>query len=1077
MRCLVKFYLTLLFFIISFNCSSITKTPDFQFKNTNNIFISLDQRHGLSQPSILSMAQDDLGYIWVGTQGGLNRYDSYNFTTFPRKSQQITELNGNYITALCSNKNHQMWIGTLSGVSRYNYKTGILTNFHNTSNKSETNRIFQLSCQGEHIVVGTYNEGVYTLNSETGDTIPNSQSKQFRVNALQYKNDITYIATKTGVYIQYKYSGKLEKVVATNAASLAIYKDWLYVVTINGHIQRYHILNDSKELKLEWDNSNEADNLKMVNQIIVQNEHLWLSSKNGLYQLDLNANLIRHYQHNGSDPNSLINNHIISLLALGNQYLWIGTLSNGINHLDLHNSQFGHINRFSFDDNTTFNHDIRALEFDQDANVWLGTPEGLYISNGKEIKYASYYYPELKPLDHMFITSIKIYQGILWLTTFNNGVIKYDFATQEIVNLYTPPPRVAKTFVSLDILNDEVITVASNYGIFKINSDTNQLEPFRPAQEKLPASFHSIKAIDNALWAGTFGHGVYKFNQAETTTFSKENNSPTNTIYSFAQAKNKNIWVSSDKGIMVLTPEMTMIKHINANDGLDNETVWDLVADKQGNIWAGTSGGLSKINEDNFSIVNYGILDGVQGLEFNLGPAKLSPSGRVFMGGINGFNQFNPNKIKQASKLTQPKLSDITVLGESISPTHHSKTIPVNSEFLTHLNLNYKQDILSFTYTELDYSGQKLQYFYRVIGLSDDWILMNKDSRQFNLMKLPPGDYTIEVYVKNANGLQSDSHQLKLTLVAPWWWNNYSKFIYFLLIASLIYWFYSLRQQAYLNLEQTVVSRTKQLSIKNDKLETAMLKLQQAQSSLVESEKMAALGGLVAGLAHEINTPLGIVKTAVSHNQGITNEIHQLIKDKKLTSKKLQQSLESESQGYQLVESNLERAIHLVSTFKQVAVDQSTEAVREVNLTEYLTETMDSLKPLLRSNNIKIKITGDDDLNVSTYPGPLYQILSNLVNNSIKHGFENSSSGNITVSIAREGNDMTIVYSDDGIGMEQEILEQVYEPFMTTKRNQGGSGLGMHIVFNLITQLFKGSINCHSSPNNGVTFTIKFPPL
>lgn len=553
--------------------------------------------------------------------------------------------------------------------------------------------------------------------------------------------------------------------------------------------------------------------------------------------------------------------------------------------------------------------------------------------------------------------------------------------------------------------------------------------------------------MNDSLWLRTATSDLYKYQDEELTHFKKPKGSLINKFYSLASGSNNTMWAATNKGLLVMDESMNLLQHIDSTNGLANELVWDIVSDNNGNMWAGTSGGLSRINMDNYRVTNFNILDGIQGLEFVNGAGTLSPSGRVYMGGTNGFNQFNPNELTTIDQLAPVVLSEVKILGEALSPIKSPLISSLNSEFMTQLNLNYQQDILSFKYASLDYSGQKLQYYYRVRGLSDDWIMMDPDSRQFTLLKLVPGIYDIEVYVKNNNNLISDIHHLHINLSAPWWWNNYSKLGYLILLLLLFYWLYRLRQQAYIKLEKIVILRTKELSAKNDKLE-------QAQASLVESEKMAALGVLVAGVAHEINTPLGIVKTAVSHNQDVAREVNQLIESKSLTSSKLQKSIGLADQGYTLILSNLERAIHLITTFKQVAVDQSTETLREINLIQYLNEVMQALAPLLRNKNVTVNIDGDNDINIISYPGPIYQIVNNLVNNSLKHGFENQDSGTISMKVNTTGGNIIIIYSDDGNGIDDEIIDKIYEPFTTTKRNSGGSGLGMHIVFNLITQLF-----------------------
>ena len=251
--------------------------------------------------------------------------------------------------------------------------------------------------------------------------------------------------------------------------------------------------------------------------------------------------------------------------------------------------------------------------------------------------------------------------------------------------------------------------------------------------------------------------------------------------------------------------------------------------------------------------------------------------------------------------------------------------------------------------------------------------------------------------------------------------------------------------------------------------------LHSVQQSLIEAEKMAALGGLVAGISHEINTPLGIALTAITHNQDHLLNIEKHLNDKTLKRSLLKESINSQQHGYRIVLKNLERANNLIGHFKQVAVDQASENLREIYIYEYIQEIVDSMYSLLREKNIQIHFQGQEGIRVNTYPGPIYQIISNFINNSILHGFESQEKGNITVAVSVYQQRVTLRYIDDGIGMSKEMLNNIYEPFVTSKRNQGGSGLGMNIVYNLVTQVLEGDIDCQSTLGEGIEINISFP--
>jgi len=265
------------------------------------------------------------------------------------------------------------------------------------------------------------------------------------------------------------------------------------------------------------------------------------------------------------------------------------------------------------------------------------------------------------------------------------------------------------------------------------------------------------------------------------------------------------------------------------------------------------------------------------------------------------------------------------------------------------------------------------------------------------------------------------------------------------------------------------------LEKKNQALQDSLAKLHQAKKSLVESEKMASLGGLVAGVAHEINTPIGISITASTYLSEETILINDKYANKQITNKGLTSYLEHAKESTLLISSNLFRAAKLITSFKQVAVDQCSEDIRSFNIKSYTNEVLQSLKPKLKPTNINVNVNCDNNLVVNGEPGAYSQVVTNLVVNSLVHGFEQDSFGSIDIIITSVKDTVRFVYTDSGKGINKEHMSKIFEPFFTTKRGKGGTGLGLHIVFNLVTQSLKGSIIFNEKHDIGSQFVIEFP--
>lgn len=276
-------------------------------------------------------------------------------------------------------------------------------------------------------------------------------------------------------------------------------------------------------------------------------------------------------------------------------------------------------------------------------------------------------------------------------------------------------------------------------------------------------------------------------------------------------------------------------------------------------------------------------------------------------------------------------------------------------------------------------------------------------------------------------------------------------------------------------LEDKIHKRTAALKESNQELLSTLEKLHQFQGQLVESEKMASLGDMVAGVAHEVNTPIGLGVTASTLLADRLEDIKADFENKTLKSSQLKKFLNEGSENVAIIYRNLNRAADLISSFKKVAVDQSSEEVRTFKVKELLNEVLLTLRPQLHCLPYVIDIDCPDNLTIASKPGPINQILINLIMNSVIHGFENSESGRISITVMPLSNQLNIFFKDDGHGVDESIKNKIFEPFTTTKRGEGGSGLGLHLVYNLVTQALGGTIVLNSELGKGVSFEINFP--
>ncbi len=287
-----------------------------------------------------------------------------------------------------------------------------------------------------------------------------------------------------------------------------------------------------------------------------------------------------------------------------------------------------------------------------------------------------------------------------------------------------------------------------------------------------------------------------------------------------------------------------------------------------------------------------------------------------------------------------------------------------------------------------------------------------------------------------------------------------------------------IKQQTQLKEENNRRQQTEVTLIETNKeLKNSILELGKTKKRLLESEKMASLGNLSAEVSHEVNTPIGVSITSTSYLSDLLDKLNNDINEQKLTKRSMEDFVSNAQQSVELLTNNLTRASDLMTSYKQIAVDQISDKMRLINMSKYLTEIIQSLRPRLKKANHTITVDCDHNIEIFSHAGAIAQIFSNLIINSIIHGFEDITQGEINIRVNLINNNVIIHYRDNGVGLSQEQLDKLYEPFFTTKASQGGSGLGTHIIHDLVTDTLNGSIHANSILGEGLSYDIEFESM
>ncbi|MBN2764102.1 MAG: hypothetical protein JXR41_13495, partial [Bacteroidales bacterium] len=741
--------------------------------------------------------------------------------------------------------------------------------------------------------------------------------------------------------------------------------------------------------------------------------------------------------------------------------LWIGTDCRGICRIDLRSFKTESYEPVpeipSAEENS-----VESMIYDGSGNLWFGTKAGFFRFNMHDKKFKIIATTGVLEYDTLSSTvyELEIKDQFIVIGSFMNGVLIYDISKERFIPIVEPINLYQGTVEAICITRSGDIWIGTNYqGIYRIEID----------EKAGNARLVPLPATENK--------GRYK-------------------CMDIIEDHNGYLWAGTSTGLLRADTRTGEIRYFSQTNGYDFINVMSMEIDHKNILWLGTSSGLYRFDTQNFKADKFTTRSGLPIMTHNQ-TASLYHNGIMYFAGSGGFYSFNPDSIKINTYVPEIVITDFKLFNESVKPdTQRSSLLSKNISYTREIELKYNQNDISFEFASLCYNDPSAnQYAYKLNGYHKEWIYTDAKHRIAAFTNLDPGKYTFIVKGSNSNNIWNETGtSVDIIIHPPWWKTRIAYISYFVLAILLTGGYIRLRtwrlQKEKNELEKQVKERTRQIEEQKEKieesneellqqkeeLETTLENLQHTQKQLIESEKMASLGGLVAGVAHEINTPVGITITAASGLLEETHRMADLFKDNKISRAEFKEYLNNSNQAVKLIMSNMEKAAAMVQSFKQISIDQSLESKRLFKLKDYTGDIIRSLYPKLKNRKISVNLDIDNKLEIDGYPGVYSQVITNLVINSLTHGFNEKQKGKISIKAFDKNGELTIEYSDNGKGIAKENLKKIFDPFFTTNKKTG-TGLGLHIVYNLITQKLNGNIECKSEKGEGVVFNIRLPAL
>ena len=796
-------------------------------------FQHLSIENGLSQGSLLCILQDNRGFMWFGTEEGLNRFDGYSFLLFKVNTRDRTSLSNNTVGALIEDSQGVLWAGTLGGLNRYDRQKERFTRFQHDPNNPHSlshNSVYAL-CEDRRgrLWIGTEGGGVNVYNRQT-NTFTRYMNDPLNPRSLNHNavyaicEDHTgalWFATQAGLdrfdpetkaFIHYRHDPR-------NPASLS--QDTLRTVTEDrdgrlwvgtdggglnvldpqtGRFTRFrHDPRDPGSLAHDWVNTIFED----------RGKNLWVGTLDGLSRLDRQTQSFVTFRNNRIDPHSLSSNSVTSIFQSKSGVLWVGTRGLGLNTFDQAKTKFAHHSPLPDDPRSLAANTVRAFVEDKGGNIWIGMENGGldYFNRGKNI----FRHIGQDPNAPGFLSQETVYalcldqRERLWMGTRSQGLIRYDPMARTYTQFLNDPRRP-------DSLSHNCVRsiIEDPQGMIWIGTDGGGLNRYDTRvgnfaryqnhpddPDSLSNDFARNLFLDRQgnLWVGTFGGGLNRFdrNTGRFIRYQNDPRSPASLDDNFIMSLNEDaagaLWVGTNGGgLNRLDPVKKTFSAYTEKDGLPNNSIYGILVDRPGNIWMTSNRGLSKLNPQTGQVKNYDVTDGLQGNEFSGGSYFKNSRGEMFFGGVSGFNSFFPEDIKD-----NPVLPPVVITGfqignspvavgqkvEGVTPLEMSITETKS------LTLPSRFRVISFEFAALHYvAPEKNHYAYQMAGLEKEWNYVG--GRRFvSYTNLPPGSYTLRVKASNNDDIWNEQGvSLNIKIVPPFWRTRWFQGL--ILLAALI---------------------------------------------------------------------------------------------------------------------------------------------------------------------------------------------------------------------------------------------------------------------------------------------------
>lgn len=1011
------------------------------------MFERISLEHGLSQSSIYSIIQDREGFMWFGTEEGLNKYDGSLFKIYKNIKEDHDSIADNFIKKLYEDTEGTLWIGSLHGyVMGYNKMSdnflNIMIDFDPGTEKSELTSFADVS--QDKILIGSYYNGLKLYDKKkkclTKFFFENSNYDESNLkdisSILKDSCGLIWIGTwDNGIYVMdcknqtiknlNTISGGYNKLI--NSSIRCIYEDKnndIWIGTNNG-------LNFFDRDKNQFVNYPLPDILSksdsLIYSIIEDNsENFWVGTRNnGLFKINKNKKF-DHYKFDKHDINSISNNTIYSLLLDRSNVLWIGTLGNGLNKLDCNLKKFYNL---KFENNSKSElGSVISIFIDKNRNYWIssfnnGTKifkknENELIPNN-EINLGQY-------SDESVTALVEDGKNNIWLSSLRKECFcKYSLENNELTE-YSHPQKYGIN--SLLLINSDLYLAIREKGILKYDTQNGKFLEFEiddPLFENIKSNviYCMYFDSDSVLWLGSIREGLFRFDTRtqEIQNYKYRQNDvhsiSDDCIICIAEDSYKNIWIGTKNGgLNKYDRKSNSFLRFDSKIGFPNNYLKGILQDSNNNLWISTNSGLSKFNLLNYEIKNYFFTDGLQSKEFNDRAYFKDEDGIMYFGGINGVTCFNPDEIKDNPHIPNIAITEFEIFNETVTGISDNPYLKKNIIYADEINLSYKESVFSFRFASLIFNNpQKNQYAYKMEGFDKDWTYCGTRKR-VTYTNLDPGTYTFRVKGSNNDGIwNEEGTSVKINISPPYW---------------KTWWFKSL------GIIGAVAATGLTYKQRLDKIEKERKAQEEFSRKLIESQEHER-----KRIAHDLHETIA----------------HEILISKQKAAMALKHKENKEGMEEALKEIS-EMASSTINDVRSIAYNLHPHQLERLGLKKTILSNINNAD---KSTNISFISDVDDIDNLISKESEinLFRVIQEIISNIIYH----SKATKAVFKIKIIGRNIFCLISDNGTGfnVSDKLLPEA-------KKGIGLEGIAERIKF-------MGQYRIESEPGKGTIYKIKIP--